>query len=91
MELDADRPRLDYRRPVWHATAPCIGKVALFFSDSYADKRAAIAMCSACPAADQCREEGDQLEPRTLLVGIRSGETPTQRARRRRERPAVAA
>ena len=82
-----DHPSDD--RPWWHEQVACLGKSWLMFpNDPSAGGAwdAAYVLCAQCEFSDECREEGDALEvhlDRYVVQGMRAGETPTQRRKRR--------
>lgn len=78
----------------WQEQATCAQTdVELFFPDTMQAAGPALALCAECPVREECIEYGDAVEAGTLdwrcLFGVLGGETPKQRAARRKKAAAA--
>ena len=73
------------RWPAWHATAPCIGHHADFYSYDHDGQARAKTICARCPHAAACLDEALSL-PVSQDQGVRTGLTDRQRRRMPRRR-----
>jgi hypothetical protein len=63
----------------WKAMADCRGRTRLFYSDTGASQRIAIAICKACPVRQQCEAEVRATERADNRFGVIAGFTANQR------------
>lgn len=73
----------------WQEQATCAQTdVELFFPETMQGAGPALVLCADCPVREECVEYGDAVEAGTLdwrhLFGVLGGETPKQRAARRK-------
>lgn len=73
------------RWPGWHATAPCLGHQADFYSFDRDGQARAKAVCAKCPHTAPCLDEALSL-PVSQDQGVRAGLTDRQRRRMSRRR-----
>lgn len=74
----------------WQEQATCAQvDVELFFPDTMQAAGPALQLCADCPVREECVQYGDAVEAGTLdwrhLFGVLGGETPKQRAARRKK------
>ena len=85
---DPDAPR---GRLAWMDDAACLDRSELFFRPNTRDELRARALCAECSVIEQCRDWADEIEERDdarELLGIYAGESPAERAARRRRETA---
>lgn len=69
----------------WRTQAACRSvDPEMFYVGINTDPKPALRVCAHCPALEECRQAADRNEG-AYLWGIIGGETPTQRASRRRK------
>lgn len=78
----------------WQEQATCAQvDVELFFPDTMQAAGPALQLCADCPVREECVQYGDAVEAGTLdwrrLFGVLGGETPKQRAARRKKAAAA--
>lgn len=87
-DADPDAPQA---RLAWMDDAACLDHSEFFFRTNSRDELRARALCAECSVIEQCRDWADEIEGREdarELLGVYAGESPAERAARRRHEPA---